>query len=87
MRTCDYLGYRSFIKPTNHKCFIISGAASAATINKLAAETMKNDYLGIMVWYASVQNGLQYAESWDASMSQQSKDAYIAAGNRFRTGA
>ena len=63
---------------------LISGAASGATIKKLADETMKNDYLGIMVWYASVQNGLQYAESWDASMSDASKNAYIDAGNRFR---
>ena len=49
---------------------------------------MKNDYLGIMVWYASVKNGngsgLQYAESWDASSSEGTIEAYIETGKRFR---
>merc|ERR1712113_7458 len=64
------------------------GATGAGTIRKLADESMANDYLGIMVWYASVKNGdgkgLQYAQSWDASESQGSIDAYVKIGQRFR---
>jgi hypothetical protein len=45
---------------------------------------MKNDYLGIMVWYASVKNGLQYAETWDASSSEDTIEAYLETGKRFR---
>merc|ERR1711971_739923 len=64
------------------------GAAGGSTIRKLADATMKNDYLGIMVWYASVRNGdgkgLQYAESWDASFADATIEAYIETGNRFR---
>jgi len=64
------------------------GAAGGSTIRKLADATMKNDYLGIMVWYASVKNGngsgLQYAESWDASSSEGTIEAYIETGKRFR---
>merc|ERR1719320_851963 len=34
---------------------------------------MKDDLLGIMVWYASVDNGFQYkqAAQWDATTSQE----------------
>jgi len=64
------------------------GATGAGTIRTLADESMKNDYLGIMVWYASVRNGdgkgLQYAESWDASFADATIEAYIETGNRFR---
>merc|ERR1711983_194552 len=60
------------------------GAASAATLNTLAKASLDSDYLGIMVWYASVKNGLQYAQTWDASESQASIDAYIEIGQKFR---
>ena len=60
------------------------GAASAGTLNTLANESLKEDYLGIMVWYASVKNGLQYAQSWDASESQGSIKAYVEIGQKFR---
>merc|ERR1739838_3616 len=64
------------------------GAAGGSTIRTLAEESMKNDYLGIMVWYASVRNGdgkgLQYAETWDASFANATIEAYIDTGNRFR---
>ena len=62
----------------------ITGATGAGTIRALAAETMKNDYLGIMVWYASVKGGLQYAVSWDASESEATIEAYIEVGQKFR---
>jgi len=60
------------------------GATGGSTIRQLADATMKNDYLGIMVWYASVKNGLQYSESWDASQSPGTIEAYIETGKRFR---
>merc|ERR1712226_1659572 len=60
------------------------GAASASTLNTLAKASLDNDYLGIMVWYASVKNGLQYAVTWDASESQASIDAYVEIGQKFR---
>ena len=63
---------------------IISGATGGSTIRQLADATMKNNYLGIMVWYASVKNGLQYSESWDASHSPGTIEAYIETGKRFR---
>merc|ERR1719320_1728233 len=36
---------------------------------------MKDDLLGIMVWYASVDNGFQYkqAAQWDATTSQEER--------------
>lgn len=60
------------------------GATSASTIRTLASETMKNDYLGIMVWYASVKNGLQYAVNWDASDAPATIEAYIEVGQKFK---
>merc|ERR1712029_179630 len=35
------------------------GSSSSATILKLAEESVKQDLLGVMVWYASVKNGFQ----------------------------
>ena len=55
------------------------GSSSVSTILKLAEETMAKDYLGIMVWYASVINGLKYRLSWDASISPDSQNGYIQA--------
>ena len=51
---------------------------------------MENNYLGIMVWYASVDNngkpGLQYGGgSWDASEAKQTQDAYMRGMKRFRS--
>ena len=61
------------------------GSTSPATINKLVDESLKNDYLGVMVWYASVVDGLQYGGgSWDASTSEPTQQAYINGMNRFR---
>jgi len=57
----------------------VKGAASAADIAELASEVNRQDLLGIMVWYASVQNGFKYAVSWDASGSEDSETAYVEA--------
>ena len=48
---------------------------------------MKEDYLGIMVWYASVKNGLQYGATWDASEDKAAQEAYINVVNKFKAAA
>ena len=45
----------------------------------LATESISQDLLGIMVWYCSVQEGLQYEASWDCSGSEDSANAYVEA--------
>ena len=47
----------------------------------VAQESVRQDLLGVMVWYASVRNGFQYEISWDASTSQDSKQAYVSMMN------
>jgi len=69
--------------PKNRIMLGAKGSASAADIKKLATESIKQDLMGIMVWYASLVNGLQYAISWDASIVQGSMDAFIAARQMF----
>ena len=61
------------------------GSASPSSVDKLASETLKQDMLGIMVWYASVENGFQYEESWDASTNEKSKQAYIDAMKKLNS--
>ena len=51
---------------------------------KLAEEAVKQDLLGIMVWYASVVNGLQYAVSWDTSLVEDSQNGYKQALQYFQ---
>jgi hypothetical protein len=46
---------------------------------KMAEESLSQDLLGIMVWYVSVQDGLQYEHSWDASTNEDSMQGYIEA--------
>ena len=48
---------------------------------KLASESITQDLLGIMVWYCSLQDGLQYEASWDCSGSEESSQAYVDAMN------
>ena len=55
------------------------GSASATDINTLAEESIRQNLLGIMVWYASVINGFQYGISWDTSASPESQAALAAA--------
>ena len=69
----------------NDWLYLCLGSASANAIKTLADETMKNDYLGIMVWYTSVVNGLQYDSNWDTSEQKASIDAYTSASDRFKT--
>ena len=61
------------------------GKTSASTINTLVSRAISRNYLGVMVWYASVVNGLQYAGgTWDASTSQSAQEAYVNGMARFR---
>lgn len=66
------------------------GSASAHTIEVLADESLSRNLRGIMVWYASVMNGneigLQYEKSWDASIVDSSKQAYIDAMKQLNNG-
>merc|ERR1711953_1602111 len=59
------------------------GSSSSATIMKLAQAAVKDDILGIMVWYASVKNGFDYAPNWDASTKQDSISGYESAMSLF----
>ena len=61
------------------------GKTSASTINTLVSKAISKNYLGVMVWYGSVIDGLQYAKgSWDASTSASAQEAYVNGMERFR---
>jgi hypothetical protein len=49
---------------------------------------VKDNLLGIMVWYASVDNGFQYkqAQQWDASINDDSIKGYKAAMEILKQG-
>ena len=55
------------------------GITSDGPIMEMANEVVRQDLLGIMVWYASVKNGPVYDASWDASQSEDSQASYIQA--------
>merc|ERR1712107_784538 len=41
------------------------GSSTAGTINTLAQASIRQELLGIMVWYCSVGNGFWYEADWD----------------------
>jgi len=59
------------------------GSAGGENITTLATESVRQDLLGIMVWYCSVQNGFLYGPDFDCSSSDESQLAYIAAMELF----
>lgn len=61
------------------------GSSGSKVIMELAQEAVKQDLLGMMVWYASVINGFQYAGSWDASTDENSQNGYIEALKYFNS--
>jgi hypothetical protein len=61
------------------------GASSPATFEELSNAVLREDYRGIMVWYASVKNGLQYGASWDASEDKAAQEAYINVTKKFKS--
>jgi len=70
--------------PKNTILLGAKGSSSSATIMKLAQASVKDDLLGIMVWYASVKNGFDYAPFWDASTKNDSIDGYKSAMALFK---
>jgi len=60
------------------------GASSSSAINQLADAVVRDDLLGIMVWYASVKNGFDYAPVWDASTHNDAISGYKSAMTKFR---
>jgi len=69
--------------PKNTILLGAKGSSSSSTIMKLARASVKDDLLGIMVWYASVKNGFDYAPFWDASTKQDSINGYLEAMQYF----
>jgi len=61
------------------------GSSSSASIKTMAQEAVQQNLLGIMVWYVSVQEGLQYEESYDGSISPDSQQGYINALEYMKT--
>jgi len=84
--TSRWEGFKIKVNAPNSTILLgAKGSTSAGTINTLVAESLANDYLGVMVWYASVVDGLQYGGgSWDASTAPATQEAYINGMNRFK---
>lgn len=70
--------------PTNTILLGAKGKTASSNLVKLAQASVQQDLLGVMVWYASVKNGFQYAVSWDANESQDSIDGYKRAMDILR---
>merc|ERR1719225_1873434 len=70
--------------PSNVILLGAKGSASSSAINQLADAAVREDYLGIMVWYASVKNGFDYAPNWDASTSNDAISGYVSTMKKFR---
>jgi hypothetical protein len=64
--------------PKNAILLGCKGVTASQSIVTLAQESVKQDLLGVMVWYASVRNGFHYEISWDASTSEDSQKGYIS---------
>ena len=59
------------------------GTSDPKTISELSDAVVKENFQGIMVWYASVKNGLKYAESWDASEDEAAQEAFVRTMIKF----
>lgn len=71
--------------PTNAIMLGCKGSSSSRDIMTLAEESVNQNLLGIMVWYVSVVNGLQYQESWDGSINEDSIKGYVDAMAYFNS--
>ena len=60
------------------------GTSSRKTISRLTEAIIKDDYQGIMVWYATVKNGPKYSAAWDASLHQETQESLVDAMNKFK---
>merc|ERR1711973_569058 len=65
--------------PTDRILLGCKGSSSASTINSLAQKAVRQDLLGVMVWFCSVRGGLVYSQGWDCSDSADSMAAYVKA--------
>merc|ERR1719340_278979 len=74
--------------PNNAILLGAKGVTSSSAIQELARRCLADALLGIMVWYASVENGFQYKPSaqWDATTKPDSISGYKAAMQMFRQG-
>jgi len=70
--------------PTNAVVVGSKGTSSSSVITSLANACVQQDLKGIMVWFASVRNGLIYQHAWDASGSPGSIEGYGKAMELFR---
>ena len=59
------------------------GSAAETDILTLADESIRQNLLGPMVWFASVQNGLVYDASWDTSLHPEAQKGFQKAYNRM----
>ena len=59
------------------------GLSKPDDLHELSTAVEANNYGGIMVWYASVKNGLKYATSYDASKDKAAQEAYIKIRESF----
>jgi len=69
--------------PSNTILLGAKGATSYSAISKMANAVVKDDLLGIMVWYASVKNGFKYSVTWDASDKDEAIRGYKDAMKLF----
>ena len=79
-------GFPSPITVNAPKNVILLGARGQSTyedIQTMADESLKQDLLGIMVFYASVKNGFDY-HAWDASDNDESIRGYKEAMKNFK---
>jgi hypothetical protein len=65
--------------PTDRILLGCKGASSSTTIKKLAEKSVRQDLLGVMVWFCWVWGGLVYSQGWDCSDSTDSMAAYVQA--------
>jgi len=74
--------------PNNAILLGAKGVTSSSDIIQLAQTSVKDDLLGIMVWYASVDNGFQYKQSsqWDASINDDAIKGYKEAMKILKQG-
>jgi len=70
--------------PTDRILLGCKGASSSTTIKKLAEKSVRQDLLGVMVWFCSVRGGLVYSQGWDCSDSADSMAAYVQAMNYMK---
>lgn len=59
------------------------GSSNRESITGLASAAVKQEIMGVMVWYCSVRDGLKYSEAWDCSGRPDSEQAYVDSMSLF----